>query len=58
MISFNSIAYYLRFMVRSSSLRFSAPKATPANGNFKTDPDAPFAHPFVWAPFILMGNWL
>jgi CHAT domain-containing protein len=32
--------------------------ATPANGSFKTDPDAPFAHPFFWAPFILMGNWL
>ncbi len=32
--------------------------AAPANGNFKTDPNAPFAHPFFWAPFILMGNWL
>jgi CHAT domain-containing protein len=23
------------------------------------DPDAPitFAHPYFWAPFILMGNW-
>lgn len=21
-------------------------------------PDAPFAHPYFWAPFILMGNWL
>jgi CHAT domain-containing protein len=27
-------------------------------GNFKSDPNAPFAHPFFWAPFILMGNWL
>jgi CHAT domain-containing protein/tetratricopeptide (TPR) repeat protein len=25
---------------------------------FKTDPKAPFAHPYYWAPFILMGNWL
>lgn len=25
---------------------------------FKTSPDAPFAHPFYWAPFIIMGNWL
>jgi CHAT domain-containing protein len=24
----------------------------------KTDPDAPYAHPYFWAPFILMGNWL
>jgi len=21
------------------------------------DPQAPFAHPFFWAPFILIGNW-
>jgi CHAT domain-containing protein len=26
-------------------------------GNFKPDPSAPYAHPFYWAPFILMGNW-
>ena len=25
---------------------------------FRTDPKAPYAHPFYWAPFILMGNWL
>lgn len=25
---------------------------------FQTNPNAPFAHPFFWAPFILMGNWL
>jgi CHAT domain-containing protein/Flp pilus assembly protein TadD len=29
-----------------------------AGGNFRRDPNAPFAHPFFWAPFILMGNWL
>jgi CHAT domain-containing protein len=29
-----------------------------AGGSFKPDPNAPFAHPFYWAPFILMGNWL
>ncbi|HEX9138325.1 MAG TPA: tetratricopeptide repeat protein [Steroidobacteraceae bacterium] len=28
-----------------------------AIGNFKVDPKAPYAHPFFWAPFILMGNW-
>ena len=22
------------------------------------DPQAPYAHPYFWAPFILMGNWL
>jgi len=25
---------------------------------FIPDPRAPYAHPYYWAPFILMGNWL
>jgi CHAT domain-containing protein len=29
---------------------------TPAT--FKADSKAPYAHPYYWAPFILMGNWL
>jgi CHAT domain-containing protein len=29
----------------------------PVVGNFTADPRAPYAHPFFWAPFILMGNW-
>jgi Uncharacterized protein conserved in bacteria len=24
---------------------------------FKVDPKAPFAHPYYWSPFTLMGNW-
>ena len=24
---------------------------------FKVDPKAPYAHPYYWAPFILIGNW-
>ena len=24
---------------------------------FVADPKAPYAHPFYWAPFILIGNW-
>lgn len=24
---------------------------------FVADPDRPFAHPFYWAPFVLIGNW-
>jgi CHAT domain-containing protein len=35
-----------------------ARKAETVAVSFKTDPKAPFAHPFYWAPFILMGNWL
>ena len=25
---------------------------------FVADPTKPYAHPYYWAPFILMGNWL
>jgi CHAT domain-containing protein len=31
--------------------------SAPAVASFAADPRAPFAHPFYWAPFILMGNW-
>ncbi len=31
-------------------------RGQPASGGGK--PEAPFAHPYFWAPFILMGNWL
>jgi CHAT domain-containing protein len=31
---------------------------TAAGRPFKIDSNAPYAHPFYWAPFILMGNWL
>jgi CHAT domain-containing protein len=24
---------------------------------FEADPEAPFAHPYFWAPFVLIGNW-
>lgn len=24
---------------------------------YKPNPNAPFAHPFYWSPFILIGNW-
>ncbi len=26
--------------------------------NYAYNPQAPYAHPYYWAPFILMGNWL
>ncbi len=25
---------------------------------FRTRDEVPFAHPYYWAPFFLMGNWL
>lgn len=33
-------------------------KGPAAPVTFKADPKAPYAHPFYWAPFILMGSWL
>jgi CHAT domain-containing protein/uncharacterized protein HemY len=30
----------------------------PEAPSFVVDPKAPYAHPYYWAPFFLMGNWL
>jgi CHAT domain-containing protein len=32
--------------------------AQPKVTAYPSDPDKPYAHPYYWAPFILMGNWL
>lgn len=32
--------------------------ASAVAASFVPDTDAPYAHPYYWAPFILMGNWL
>lgn len=29
-----------------------------AEGSAAADPSRPYAHPYYWAPFVLMGNWL
>jgi len=29
----------------------------PLGPAFEADPNAPYAHPYYWAPFILIGNW-
>ena len=37
----------------------SLPQPKPAtNPSTAADPNRPWAHPFFWAPFVLMGNWL
>ena len=37
---------------------FSVGPSRPADGAFPENPLAPKAHPFYWAAFFLMGNWL
>ncbi|MCY7375031.1 MAG: CHAT domain-containing protein, partial [Pyrinomonadaceae bacterium] len=40
---------------RSEAVRFGASaKNFP---KFVKDENAPFAHPFYWSPFVLIGNW-
>jgi CHAT domain-containing protein len=33
-------------------------RAAPAAPAWQQRPGAPFSHPYFWAPFVLMGNWL
>lgn len=30
---------------------------TAGQQSFRFNPQAPYAHPYYWAPFILIGNW-
>ena len=39
-----------RGILHETAQQSNAPK-------FKSDPKAPYAHPYYWAPFILIGNW-
>jgi len=32
--------------------------AVPGTARFPIDKNVPYAHPYYWAPFFLMGNWL
>ena len=41
----------LRVPVQDAGQQTDAPRFTP-------DANAPYSHPYYWAPFILIGNWL
>jgi CHAT domain-containing protein len=43
---------------RGLARRVSNDASAQGLGHFVPNPAAPYAHPFFWAPFILMGNWL
>jgi CHAT domain-containing protein len=45
-------------MLNGTQDQIVADKKVPASTHFKVDPKKPYAHPFYWAPFILMGNWI
>ncbi|MCP5267187.1 MAG: CHAT domain-containing protein [Burkholderiaceae bacterium] len=42
----------------ASSRRGATAAGSRAAQTFEADSRAPFAHPFYWAPFVLMGAWL
>jgi CHAT domain-containing protein len=42
----------------SRALVYEPPREKPQAVPFTVDQKAPYAHPFYWAPFFLMGNWL
>jgi len=43
---------------RAIAVSASSPTSTKDLPAFSPNPAAPYAHPYYWAPFILMGNWL
>jgi CHAT domain-containing protein len=43
---------------RSKAERGLVRTVTSDGERYAPDADAPYAHPYFWAPFILMGNWL
>ncbi len=41
-----------------ATLAHVQPKLSSGPGPFPFNPKFPYAHPYYWAPFVLMGNWL
>lgn len=44
--------------VASSKTPFASNAEAGTTDAYTPDPARPYAHPYYWAPFILMGNWL
>ena len=40
-----------------SAINLAGPTKIAATAAAPVDPKAPYAHPYFWAPFILMGSW-
>jgi len=43
---------------RALMLEPAVKEEQPESPRFELDANSPFAHPYYWAPFFLMGNWL
>jgi CHAT domain-containing protein/Tfp pilus assembly protein PilF len=43
---------------KTRGMKVSVVETETGGGTFAHDPTNPYTHPFYWAPFILMGNWL
>jgi CHAT domain-containing protein len=39
------------------STRVKTKDNTNKSSTFKFNEEAPFAHPYYWSPFVLIGNW-
>ena len=44
-------------LTRGTSLGAAPPRGAGDARPFTPDPNAPYAHPYYWAPFVLIGNW-
>jgi CHAT domain-containing protein len=48
---------FIRGEVKAGAVYAQRGAARPDAGGWKPDAAKPYAHPYYWAPFILMGNW-
>jgi CHAT domain-containing protein len=49
----------VRFLAKADGRGVEAKDESPEpRDKFISDPNAPYAHPYYWAPFVLIGNWL
>jgi CHAT domain-containing protein len=53
----NMVAQGKRSLTVITTVAEPSDSSTSALPRFPWNPQAPYAHPFYWAPFILIGNW-
>jgi CHAT domain-containing protein len=55
--SLNNLGFVLEIFGQTEKALAEEQRAA-TDTRFQSNPDAPFAHPYFWAPFIFMGNGL